>query len=135
MASFKINFQTMVGNHDSGSPVYKVKVTTSLVDPEGTSPYDGFLLLIQRTERPDGPLDVFYGLAKPMDLKEIPKRRPGKNQKFYRVDTWNLAFYNERTMKEALDLMKHQVDLLAQGVVALNAQDTLRSTTHISPSF
>lgn len=135
MASFKINFQTMVGNHESGSPVYKVKVTTSLVDPDGTSPYDGFLLLIQRTERPDGPLDVFYGLAKPLDMKEIPKRRPGKNQKFYRMDTWTLAFYNETTMNEALQLMKAQVDMLAQGMAALAAQESLRSSSHISPSF
>jgi len=135
MASFKINFQTMVGNYDSESPVYKVRVTTSLVDPEGTSPYDGFILLIQRTERPDGPLDVFYGLAKPMDMKEIPKRHPGNNQKFYRLDTWDLAFYNEITMNEALQLMRSQVDILAQGMAALRSQELLRSSSHVSPSF
>lgn len=135
MANFRINFQTTIGVSEDRAPMYKVTVTTALVDPEQASSYDGFLLLIQRKETVDGLVDVFYGVAKPADLKEIPKRRPNKNGKFYRVDNWNLVFYNEKTMDESIALLRSQVDSLAYGVAVAENQRNQRSVTHVSPSF
>jgi hypothetical protein len=135
MANFKINFEITSGEYDTNTPMYKVKVTTDLVDPEQRIPYDGFLLLIERQARMEGPVDVFYGIIKPNDFKIISKRVPSRNQNLFRVDAWNLVFYNEQTMHEALDLMKAQVNSVAEGVAILLKEDVQRSITHISPSF
>jgi hypothetical protein len=135
MANFKINFEITTGEYDAFTPLYKVKLTTALLNPNQESAYDGFLLLIERKDKIDGPVDTFYGIIKPTDFKMIGKRRPNKNQNFYRVDTWTLVFYNEQTMNEALELMKAQVDSVAAGVAILSSEQAHRSVTHLSPSF
>lgn len=135
MANFKINFQTNTNSYDSNTPLYKVKITTSLVDPDQKSSLDGFLLLIERNENVNGVVDTFYGIVKPTDFKVLGKRKPNKNQKLYRMDNWNLVFYNEQTMNEALRLMQSQIDLLALGITTMLSEQNLRSSTHISPSF
>jgi hypothetical protein len=135
MASFKINFQTNTNSYDSNTPLYKVKISTSLLDEEQKSNLDGFLLIIERNDDANGIVDTFYGIAKPTDFKTIGKRKPNKTQKLYRTDNWNLVFYNEKTMNDALTLMRSQVDLLALGVAAMISEENLRSSTHVSPSF
>lgn len=135
MANFKINFEITTSEYDAFTPLYKVKVTTALVDPDQKSSYDGLLLLIERKDKLDGPVDTFYGVIKPTDFKMIGKRRPNRNQNFYRIDTWTLVFYNEETMNEALALLKAQVDSVAAGVIILASEQAQRSITHLSPSF
>lgn len=135
MANFKINFEITSGEYDTDTPMYKVKVTTGLVDANEETPFDGMLLLIERQSRIDGPADVFYGIIKPTDFRIIGKRRPNKDQNFYRVDAWNLIFYNEQTMNEAIALMKGQVNSVAEGASILLRENAQRSITHVSPSF
>lgn len=135
MANFKINFEITSGEYDTDTPMYKVKVTTALVDANEETPFDGMLLLIERQSRIDGPADVFYGIIKPTDFRIIGKRRPNKDQSFYRVDAWNLIFYNEQTMNEAIALMKGQVNSVAEGASILLRENAQRSITHVSPSF
>lgn len=135
MANFKINFEITSGEYDTDTPMYKVKVTTALVDANEETPFDGMLLLIERQSRIDGPADVFYGIIKPTDFRIIGKRRPNKDQNFYRVDAWNLIFYNEQTMNEAIALMKGQVNSVAEGASILLRENAQRSITHVSPSF
>lgn len=135
MANFKINFEITSGEYDTNTPMYKVKVTTSLLNPTEQTNFDGLLLLIERQQKVDGPVDVFYGIIKPTDFKLIGKRKPNKDQKFFRVDSWNLVFYNEQTMNEAIDLMKGQVNSVAEGVTVLMRENIQRSVSHISPSF
>jgi hypothetical protein len=138
MANFKINFEITTDEYAFNTPMYKVKVTTALVDPDQRVSYDGFLLLIERQVKSENPpviADVFYGVIKPTDFKLIGKRAPNLGQNFFRVDAWNLIFYNEQTMNEAIALMKSQVNSVAEGVSVLMREDAQRSLTHISPSF
>lgn len=135
MANFKINFEITRGDYDTNTPIYRVKVTTALIDEKETLPYDGLLLLIETQTRSDEQVDVFYGIIKPTDFKVIGKRKSNKGQNLYRVDTWNLVFYNEQTMNEAIALMKSQVNSIAEGIYAITADMDKRSFTHISPSF
>lgn len=135
MANFKINFEITAGEYSANTPLYKVKITTSIEDPQQQSKYDGLLLLIERQNKVEGPVDVFYGIIKPIDFKTVGKRRPNTNQNFYRVDNWTLAFYNERTMNEAIALMKSQIDSVSKGIYVLELEKNRRSITHVSPSF
>jgi hypothetical protein len=135
MANFKINFEITTGEYAVDTPIYNVKVTTSLVDPDERTPFDGMLLLIERQAKIDGVVDVFYGIIKPTDFKMIGKRSPNANQNFYRVDAWNLIFYNEQTMNESIALMRSQINSVAEGAAIILREDAQRSLTHISPSF
>jgi len=135
MANFTINFKTTIARNEQQDPVYSVKITTSLNDPADTSSYDGYLLLIERTNRLIGPVDVFYGLVKAIDFAEFGKLNPNVGQKLYRMDNWTLIFYNEITMQAALTLMQNQLDLLVEGVKGNMLQQLNSSITHTTPAF
>ena len=135
MANFTINFKTTIARNEQQDPVYSVKITTSLNDPAGTSPYDGYLLLIERTNRLIGPVDIFYGLVKAIDFAEFGKLNPNVGQKLYRMDNWTLIFYNEITMQAALTSMQNQLDSLVEGVKAHLLQQVNSSITHTTPAF
>jgi len=135
MGQFSINFVTNVVREDNQDPYYRVEVSTGILADSYANNVDGDLLLIERKKTADGYLDVFYGIVKAVDFVAFRKVSPNAGQNMYRARNWTLVFYNQKTMDEAIALMKHQVDILAEDVTLLRNTANKRSVTHLSPNF
>jgi hypothetical protein len=133
MAQFQINFKIESVREGNQDPYYRVTLTTGILGSSGI--VDGALLIVERKSLPDGNVDVFYGIAKAADFTNLRKGSPNPGQTFYRTHAWNLVFYNQRTMDDALALMKSQVDILAEDVTIYTRATNNRSETHLSSEF
>lgn len=134
MAQLTINFVISTVREHNQDPYYRVEVATGLLG--AAPPYvDGDLLLIERKPAGSELLDVFYGIVKAVDFAAFRKASPSVGQNMYRVHNWSLVFYNQKTMDEAITLMKQQVDILSEGITVLQNTHNKRSITHLSPSF
>lgn len=134
MAQLTINFVVNTVREYNQDPYYRVEIGTGLL---GNTPsyIDGDLMLIERKPTEGGYVDVFYGIIKAVDFAAFRKASPNTGQNMYRVHNWNLVFYNQKTMDEAIALMKQQVDILSEDITVLQNTNNKRSITHISPSF
>lgn len=133
MSNLSINFITSVVRESNQDPYYRVQITTGLTGTSGLA--DGNLLLIKRKKTLDGEVDVFYGIVKAVDFNVFRKASPNIGQEFYRAHTWNLVFYNNETLESSIELMKNQIDILAEDIGILTKYNNQRSVTHTSPSF
>lgn len=134
MANLSINFVITTVREDNQDPFYRVAVSTAVV---GSAPsyIDGNLLLIERKQTLDGPLDVFYGIVKAVDFQYFRKAEPNPTQSMYRSNVWNLVFYSQQTMDEAIALMNSQIDILSEDITIMTRTTNRRSVTHMSPAF
>lgn len=135
MANLSINFVITTVREQNQDPFYRVAVTTGVVGSSAPSFVDGNLLLIERKQTLDGPLDVFYGIVKAVDFQYFRKAEPNDTQNMYRSNSWNLVFYSQKTMDEAIALMNAQIDILSEDIAIVNKTNNRRSVTHMSPSF
>ena len=134
MEQLSITFIIDTIRGDNQDPYYRVQIGTGLVGSVPTY-VDGDLLLIERKNTGDGFLDVFYGIVKAVDFAAFRKASPSTGQNMYRAHNWNLVFYNQKTMDEAIALMQQQIDILSEDVTILQDTNNKRSITHLSPSF
>lgn len=133
MAQMTINFSIDSAREANQDPYYRVQVSTSLL---GSHTYvDGDLLLIERKSSPEGDVDVFYGIVKALDFSTLRKASPNPGQTMYRAHAWTLVFYNQKTMEEAIDLMKAQIDVLADDVALYVKSMNPRTQTYMSRNF
>ena len=134
MGQLSINFIVESVREANQDPCYRVVISTGL---SGSTPafVDGDLLVIERKSLPEGSIDVFYGVAKASDFVNLRKASPNPGQTMYRVHGWTLMFYNQRTMDEALALMKSQIDILSEDISIYSKATSSRSETHFSPEF
>lgn len=139
MANFQLRIDTSETPTTESAPVYRVKLTTSLINPNEVNPnkVDGHILLIKRSPMLDKYVDSFYGVVKAGDFGVFAKKNPNAGHKLYRIDSWTLVFYNKTTMTEALALLTSQVNALAPAMTALALPGTnnQKSTTSVSSSF
>lgn len=134
MAQFTINFSIDSAREGNQDPYYRVQILTGLMGSPPAS-VDGDLLLIERKSSASGQIDVFYGIVKAVDFSSIRKASPYPGQTMYRAHSWSLVFYNQKTMEEAIALMKAQIDVLAQDVDVYVKSINPRTETYISKNF
>lgn len=128
MDSFKITFQT--SNVPGNTPAYKVVISTE--GPNDTLT-DSDILIIQRIGAVPYQIDELFGIARANDFSTLRRATPNPGQYLYRAHSWTLIFYSQQTMDDCLNLMRAQVDQLAEEVKILRQMDRNRSETHIAP--
>jgi hypothetical protein len=136
MAQFTISFTVEADDEQAQAPVYRMRVATGLQGSDAPLGIDNGLLVIQRKMNATGEeYDEFYGVVKASDFKSMSMFRPEEGKSFYRVAEWNLVFYNLKTLTEAKELLRAQVNGLADDVSVYDKQLNNRFETFFSKDF